>query len=294
VRRFAQPLLSTIVVLGLCTVAGGVVQLAAKPVPAYADGPVACDSVTQPAFPYAGFCADYDGDYTWYGTYGPGFPTDQGFGLCADPPASGGGFPAPAYDYSAGPAPSGAGGDWNALGFAFSEGQANGWWNGVAGQFTADQAAGAAKILYDTVVWGTPVPAMDPGVLAAYDAFDNWFNEAVGMSSAPPQLFVGLTSASTSFSGSATDDIHLQFPGTGSPLVGQGVLLSITNGTFNSPGGPTSIGRHLDGEASVAASPDASANGARPPGGGAAVLSCGWKGESMGRILVLNMGLAWY
>ena len=244
--KVARALLAAMMVLGVCTVTGGVIQLAIRPLPAYADGPVPCDSTTQPAFPYAGFCANYNGDVTWYGTYGPGFPTDQGFGLCADPPASGGGFPAPGYDYAPGAAPSGAGGDWNALGFAFSEGQANGWWSGVAGQFTADQVAAAAKILYDTVVWGSPVPSMDPGVLAAYDAFDNWFNEAVGMSNAAPQLFVGLTSAGTSFTGSATDDIHLQFPGTGRPMVGQGVLLSIINGTFNSPDGPTSIGASTD------------------------------------------------
>ncbi len=226
-------------------------DLVPHPVPAFADGPVPCGPTTRPAYPYAGFCGDYDGDVTWYGTYGPGFPTAQGFGLCADSPASGGAFPAPSYDYAPGGAPTGAHGDWNALGFAFSQGQAEGWWNGVTGQFTADQAAAAAKLLYDTVVWGTPVPAMDPGVLAAYDAFDNWFNQAVGMAGAPPQLFVGLTSAASSFTGSATDDIHLQFPGTGHPVVGEPLLVTITNGTFDSPTGPTTVGVATDANGNV-------------------------------------------
>ncbi len=239
------------VLTGTLAMTGGAVAVLFRPAPAYADGPVPCGPSTQPPFPYAGFCADYNGDVTWYGTYGPGFPTAQGFGLCAERPASGGGFPAPDYGYTPGAQPAGAGGDWNALGFAFSQGQAEGWWGGVAGQFTADQAAAAAKLLYDTVVWGSPVPSMDPGVLAAYDAFDNWFNQAVGMASAPPELFVGLTSSTTAFTGTATDDIHLQFPGTGRPMVGQGVLLTIANATFDSPTGPTTIGAGTDANGNV-------------------------------------------
>jgi hypothetical protein len=228
---------------------GGALILA--PQAAYADGPVACGPSTQPPFPYEGFCADYNGDTTWYGTYGPGFPTAQGFGLCGDPPASGGDFPAPSYDYVAGGAPVGAGGDTNALGFAFSQGWAAGWWNGHTGQFTAAQAAAAAKLLYDTVVWGTPTPSMDPGVLAAYDDFDNWYLQARGMTDQPPQISAGLTSDSGSFTGSATDLVHLQFPGTDSPMIGQGVLLSITNGTFNSPTGPTTAGLSTDDNGNV-------------------------------------------
>src|SRR5580692_1962251 len=61
-------------------VGGGAIVLA--PQPAYADGPIACGPKTQPPFPDEGFCADYDGDSTWYGTYGPGFPTPEGYGLC--------------------------------------------------------------------------------------------------------------------------------------------------------------------------------------------------------------------
>ena len=150
-----------------------------------------------------------------------------------------------------GGAPAGAGGTWNALGFAFSEGQGNGYWTGQPGQYTRTQAAVAAKLLYDAVVWGQPVGSLTPGVAAAYNAFDYWYLQAAGMAASPPQLYVGLLSATTTFTGSATDSIHLQFPGTGSPLVGQPLLVSITGGTFNSPGGPTVIGASTDSGGNV-------------------------------------------
>ena len=213
--------------------------------PASADGPAPC-STGSPPFAFAGFCATYAGDNTWYGTYGPGFPTAQGWALCANRPASGESYPAPGYHYVPGGAPAGAGGDWNALGFAFSEGQGNGYWSGQVGEYTSNQAAAAAKLLYDQVVWGSPTGSMDPGVNAAYGAFASWYREALGMSASPPQLSVGLVGGGSTFGGSATDDIHLQFPGTGAPLIGQPLLLSITNGTFNSATGPTTIGTSTD------------------------------------------------
>ncbi len=238
------------VLIGSLAISIGSIDLIASATPAYADGPAACSS-GNPPFAQAGFCATYSGFNTFYGVYGPGFPTAQGFGLCAEPPASGGDYPAPNYNYTPGGAPAGAGGDWNALGFALSEGQANGYWNGLAGQFTADQAAVSAKLLFDTVVWGTPVPSMDPGVAAAYNAFVQWYNQARGMSASPPQLSVNLVGGGTTFTTSATDQIHLQFPGTNAPLTGQALLLSVTNGTFNTPGGPTTIGVTTDGNGNV-------------------------------------------
>src|ERR1700722_13127850 len=75
--------------------------------PAFADGPAPC-SVGGPPFPFHGFCATYSGDNTWYGSYGPCFPTDEGWGFCADPPASGGDYPAPDYEYVPSSAPRGA------------------------------------------------------------------------------------------------------------------------------------------------------------------------------------------
>lgn len=217
----------------------------ARPVPA--DGPAPC-TTGPPPLPYAGFCATYSGANTWYGSYGPGFPTPTGWAFCADPPASGGDYPVPAYGYTgSGPPPLADTVDLDPLGFAFSQAQAEGWWGGSTGQFTADQAAVAGKLLYDTVVWGSPTPAMDPGVLAAYDDLDTWYVQSAG-ATGPPALFTGLEGGGTAMGASAVDDVHLQFPGTGRPVVGLGVLLSVTNGTFGSADGPTSIGVSTDSQ----------------------------------------------
>jgi len=214
--------------------------------PVSADGPAPC-STGGPPFPYHGFCATYSGANTWYGSYGPGFPTAQGWAFCADPPASGGDYPVPGYGYVPGGAPPGAStASLGPLGFAFGQAQAVGWWDGSPGQFTADQAAAAGKLLYDALVWGSPVPAMDPGVLAAYDDLAGWEGQAVGLTG-PPQLSVGLVGGGTTFPGQGRDEIHVAFPGTGRGLVGLGVLMSITNGSFDSAGGPTFIGVSTDG-----------------------------------------------
>ena len=114
-------------------------------------------------------------------------------------------------------APQGAAGDTNALGFAFSQGQASGWWGGDPGVFTADQAGAAAKLLYDAVVWGTPLPAMDPGVLAAFDDFNNWFVQAKGTANAALEVTAALTSGAATFTTNATDQIHGNSPGASSP-----------------------------------------------------------------------------
>lgn len=212
--------------------------------PASADGLAPC-SVGPPPFPYAGYCGTFDGDNTWYGTYGPDFPTAQGWAFCADPPASGADYPAPRYNYVPGGAPQGAGGDWNALGFAFSQAQAAGYWNGAPGQFTRDQVAAAGKFLYDAVVWGTPVPSMDDGTLAAYDDLATWFSEARG-TTGPPQISVGLVGGGTTIDGSAFYAVRVAFPGTGRGLAGLGVLVAVTNAALDSPTGPTFVGASTD------------------------------------------------
>jgi len=213
---------------------------------AAADGPAPC-SVGGPPFPFRGFCATYSNANTWYGSYGPGFPTDEGWAFCADPPASGGFYPAPDYDYVASGPPSGADtASAPALGFAFSEAEAMGWWDGSVGQFTADQAAVAGKLLYDALVWGSPVPSMDPGVLAAFNAINDWFNQASGTSGVA-QLSLELVGGGASFAASASVEVALRFPGTGNGLAGVGVSLTISNGTFDTPGGPTTIGVSTDG-----------------------------------------------
>ncbi len=231
---------------------GGALWLGAPGLPAFADGPIACGPLTQPPDPGTGFCADYNAESTWYGTYGPGFPTATGFGLCADPPASGGAFPVPAYTYVAGAAPQGAAGDTNVLGFAFSQGQALGWWGGVPGLFSADQAGAAAKLLYDAVVWGTPLPAMDPGVLAAFDAFNNWYVQAQGTADAPVVISTALSTGATTFTGNAIDNLHVQFAGSAKPVAGLTIVVSITNGAFNSASGPTTLSISTDANGNVA------------------------------------------
>lgn len=205
--------------------------------PAFADGPAPC-TVGGPPYPFAGFCATYSGANTWYGSYGPGFPTPEGWGFCADPPASGGDYPAPDYGYEPAPAPAGADSSASgALGFAFSEAQALGSWGGQAGQFTADQAAVAGKLLYDAVFWGSPVPAMDPGVLAAYQLLEGWFTQAIG-ASGPPQLTVALVGGGTSFTGSASVEVSAAFAGTGAAVAGLPVQLTLSGATLDSPTGP--------------------------------------------------------
>jgi len=222
------------------TVGVGVALSVVTAIPAHADGPAPC-TVGGPPFPYAGFCATYSGANTWYGSYGPGFPTPQGWGFCADPPASGGDYPAPDYDYVAAAPPAGANtGRTEALGFAFSEAEALGWWGGVAGQFTADQAAVAGKLLYDTVVWASPVPAMDPGVLAAYQALDGWYLAASNATGAP-QVSGSLVGGGTTFTGQTTYQVRAAFPGTGEPVIGLAIQLSVTGATLQSASGPTTL-----------------------------------------------------
>ncbi len=234
------------VVLGsIGCLAGGVV-IAFRPTAAAADGPVACQAgSTQPADPGEGFCANYNGDTTWYGTYGNAgspFPSTDGFGLCADRPASGGDFPAPDYHYVSGAAPAGSGGDKNALGFALSQAAASGWWGGSSGHFTSDQAGAAAKLFYDNIVWGIAIPALDPGTGAALAELEGWFNEAVGSSAAAPTLSVGLVGGGTSFTGSGTVEVKVTFSGSNSGVNAQALILNVVGGTFNSAGGPTTIG----------------------------------------------------
>jgi hypothetical protein len=227
--------------------------------PAFADGPAPC-TVGGPPYPFAGFCATYSGANTWYGSYGPGFPTAEGWGFCAEAAASGGDYPAPSYSYQPSSAPAGADtAQGGALGFAFSEAQALGSWGGETGQFTADQVAVAGKLLYDAVIWASPVPAMDPGVLTAYQALDGWFNQAAG-ASGEPELTAGLVGGGTSFTGSGTLEVTARFPGTGIAVVGLPVQLTIEGATLDSASGPSSAVESTDstGQASfsiVAADP---------------------------------------
>ena len=209
--------------------------------PAFADGPAPC-SVGGPPFPFAGFCATYSGANTWYGSYGPGFPTDEGWGFCADPPASGGDYPAPVYDYEPSSAPDGANtGQAGALGFAFSEAQALGWWGGSPGQFTSDQAAVAGKLLYDAVVWDSPVPAMDPGVLAAYQALDGWYRPGGRLDGRPAVHLAARRGRHQLHRSQATYQVKAELPRHGNAVTGlPGRALDLRRHARLGSSGPTS------------------------------------------------------
>jgi hypothetical protein len=235
--------LGTLVGAGALGVVAGTVG---HPAVAGADGPAPC-TAGPPPDPFHGFCATYSGRNTWYGSYGPGFPTNLGWGFCAENAASGGDYPVPGDGYQPGGAPPGADlSGIDPLGFALSQAQADGWWDGVVGQFTADQAAVAGKLLYDQVVWHEPLPAMDPGVLAAYDDLDGLVLQAAGIT-AVPTLSLTVLGGGTTFGTSATVHIQVDLPGTGHGFAGLGLLLSVTGATWNGPGGPGAIGVATDG-----------------------------------------------
>ena len=202
------------------------------------DGPAACSS-GNPPFPYHGFCATYSGANTFYGTYGPGFPTPTGFGLCANSAAGGGGYPAPGYRYGISGAPAGANLSQRfALGYALSEFEALGRFGGSPGRFTADQAAVAAKLVYDSVAWGRPLAGYDPGVGTAVNDLLYLMGLARGASGAPT-LRHQLVPTASSFTGSTIFRATLAFPGSNTPVPGMAILLSVSGGSFERAGGPT-------------------------------------------------------
>lgn len=203
------------------------------------DGPAPC-AAGPPPYPLAGFCASYHGANTFFGTYGPGFPTATGWGLCAFVAGGGGSYPAPGYDYKLSGPPSGADtAQIGALGYAFSRGLVEGTFGGVPGSFTADQAAVAAKLLYDDTVWHPSPSVMDPGVHAAYNTFLGWALSAVG-ATGPPTLQIGLVGGGTTITSSAKIQTLASFPGSGRGVAGLGVLVGLTNATFNGTSGATS------------------------------------------------------
>ena len=206
---------------------------------AVGDGPTPCTSGPPPD-PFRGFCATYNGANTWFGSYGPGFPTAAGWAFCAEPPASGSPYPSPSYAYQlSGPPPGADTSRLAQLGYAFSNATVQGFWDGAVGVFTADQAAAAAKLLYDDVAWHTGAGTMDPGVQAAYTRLLVWMASAAG-ATGPPGVAVSLVGGGTTFTTSATIRSSVAFPGSGSGVPGVGVLVGLTNATFDGTGGATS------------------------------------------------------
>jgi|GEM_PF-3145122 len=206
---------------------------ASQATPAGGANPLGCSS--PPSSAYAGACATYNGDSTWFGSYvvgTPGSPTPLGWGFCAEPAASGSDYPDSAYDYvPTSTLPSSIDtANLASTGFALSQAAASGFWNGQLNTFTKDQAATAGKLFYDYEEWGGAVPAMDAGVAAAFQQLVTWQQAAVGATSAP-QLSMALSAPSGSpptIGLTAT----LAFPGTSSPVPDVFVLVTLTNATF--------------------------------------------------------------
>ena len=225
------------------------------------DGPAPC-AAGNPPYPYRGFCATYNGANTFFGSYGPGFPTPLGWGICAFRAGAGGSYPAPGYGYLLTDPPVGGDPAWfGALGYGFSEASVALYWDGKAGAYTADQAAVAAKLLYDVLVWHTAVPQMDPGVLAAYVQLDLWVLNAAGASGSP-ELTVGLVGGGTTFTHSTTLELDVAFPGSGASVGGVGVIVSLSGATFDGSGGQSISGGMTDGNGSLSLPITATGSGA--------------------------------
>ena len=227
--------------LGVSLLLGVAAALSAPGVASAAlgDGPAPCTAGAPPD-PFRGFCATYNGANTWFGSYGPGFPTSPGWAFCAEPPASGSPYPSPSYSYQLSGPPAGADTTHLAeLGYAFSTATVQGFWDGAAGAFTADQAAAAGKLLYDDVAWHSGAGTMDPGVQAAYTRLLGWMLTAAG-ATGPPDVTVSLVGGGTTFTTTATIRTTVSFPGSGTGVSGIGVLVGLTNASFDGTGGGTS------------------------------------------------------
>lgn len=199
------------------------------------DGPAPCTAGNPPA-PFGGMCATYNGNNTWWGSYGPGFPSAPGWGLCADAPNSAHVYPYPGYQYKASAAPAGTNtGAMNPLGFAFSQFSALGYWNGVKGSYTKDEAFVAANIFYEAQAFNIALPEMPLGVDRAYQALANFFNAAVG-ASANPGISLAQQGGGSSFTDSTTLIATVTFPGTNRGITGLSITLSLTNAIADATG----------------------------------------------------------
>ena len=215
-----------------------------------ASDPVTCTAGNPPA-PYKGFCANYNGYNTWYGSYGLGFPSAAGWVFCATNPVGGSGdYPYPSYAYQPSSAPLGANATaFGALGFAFSQASASGVWDGTI-QFTANEAAAAGKLLYDHLVWGTAVPSMDPGVTAAYVLMSSW-NDAAPLATTAPVASLSLSPPTTTSPFLSTASISLSFAQTSVGVPNVTVVLAATNGTFANGTAVTQAATNASGNVAV-------------------------------------------
>ncbi len=227
-------------------VAGCAVSATAVAVPIAAASAV-CGSETV-AYAYEGACASYGTYAGWYGSYGPGFATTDGWVLAATD-AGAAAAPDPSQAYSQGSPPTGmATGADASLGFAFSEAQATDAWTGGASYSAADEAT-AAELLYDEVAWGTAAPVTSGGVLAAYDALDGWYVQSLGATGSP-HIDMNTTSVGPIPTAGAIYQIRLTFPGTGTAASGYAVTLAVSGGYVTGGGTSAVVATDADGYAS--------------------------------------------
>ncbi len=237
-------------------VAGWVVSATAVAVPTAAASAV-CGSETV-AYAYEGACASYGTYAGWYGSYGPGFATADGWVLAATD-AGAAAAPDPSQAYSPGSPPSGmATGADASLGFAFSEAQATDAWTGGASYSAADEAT-AAELLYDEVAWGAAVPVASGGVLAAYDALDGWYVQSLGTTGSPV-IDMNTTSVGPIPTAGAIYQIRLTFPGTGTAASGDEVTLAVNGGYVTGGGTSAVVTTNADGYASAEIYADSSSS----------------------------------
>ena len=221
-----------LVISGLLS-ATALASIAVEPRPASAA--TVCGTTTV-ALAYQGSCSSFGSAAAWYGSYGPGFPTADGWVLAAGQ-AGQAAAPTSVQGYAIGTPPAGAAtGTAPALGFALSEAQATDEWTGGATYSAADEAT-AAQLLYDQVVWGSAPPVASGGVLAAYDELDGWYNSALGATSSPI-LDMNTTALGQIPTAGAIYQVRLSFPGSGAAVSGYDVTLSLSGGYV--AGGATS------------------------------------------------------
>ena len=194
----------------------------------HADGLGPCTS-SDPPFPFHGSCGTFFNRNTFYGSYGPGFPSPMGWGFCAFEAAHGGWYPAPGYNYALGTPPTGVdSSDFPALGWAISEAQRRGWWSGGTGTtFDADDAAVAGKLLYDHVAWGAALPTLGGSLKAALTALQQLFVTG-GSIAATPSLSITLDGGGTTIYTGGTVTVQVLVPGSNTPLPNQPVTLTFT------------------------------------------------------------------
>lgn len=208
---------------------------------------------SDPPFPYAGSCATFNSRNTFYGTYGPGFPSPMGWGFCAFEAAHGGWYPAPGYNYALGTPPDGADtSQFGAWGWAMSEAQRLGWWDaGNGSAFSADAAAVAGKLIYDHVTWAAPYPAVSGTLQNALNALRALLTQGANVT-ATPTVSVSLSGGGTSIDDRGTANVSVTVPGSESPLANQSVTVTLTNAVADATGTATvTVATDASGTAAV-------------------------------------------